>query len=77
MRTFEIGKIYKHGWIGDAELFTSWEVIARTKTTITIKCLDRTAEVKKVRINPQLTEWNKAESVKPFGTYSMAPTLTA
>lgn len=74
MKTFEIGKTYTHGWIGDSSLFTTWTVIARTAQTITIKHND---EIKKVKIIKQLSEWNRAETVRPFGLYSMCPTLTA
>ena len=74
MRTFEVGKTYTHGWIGDAELFTSWTVIKRTAATITITT---GKETKTCRIIKGLSEMNKAESVFPFGQYSMAPTLRA
>ena len=34
MIKFEIGKQYTHGWAGDSDLFTTWEVIKRTAQTI-------------------------------------------
>ena len=74
MKKFEVGKEYTHGWAGDAELFTTWLVVSRTEKTITIKNGD---EVRKCHIIKNLTEWNKAESVLPFGDYSMRPCLTA
>lgn len=74
MKKFEIGKSYTHGWIGDSELFTTWQVIARTAQTITI---ERCGKIKKCRINKDLSEMFGAEAVKPYGTYSMSPTLTA
>ena len=74
MKTFEIGKSYTHGWIGDSELFTTWTVIARTAKTITIK---NGNEIRKCRIIKNLTEWNKAETVLPYGDYSMRPSLSA
>lgn len=76
MKTFEIGKTYTHGWIGDSDLFTSWTVIARTAKTITIKCIG-TNEVKKCRVIKYLTEINNAETLMPFGNYSMCPLLEA
>lgn len=76
MKKFEVGKSYTHGWIGDSELFTTWEVIARTAATITIKH-NITNEVKKCRINKFLSERENAECVLPFGKYSMCPTLRA
>lgn len=74
MKKFEIGKSYTHGWIGDADLFTTWEVIARTASTVTIK---HCSTIKKCRINKELSAMYGAEAVRPTGTYSMCPTLTA
>lgn len=74
MRKFEVGKKYTHGWIGDSALFTTWEVIARTAATITIK---NGNEVKKCRIIKKLSEWEQAECIFPYGQYSMCPTLRA
>lgn len=74
MKKFEIGKSYTHGWIGDADLFTTWEVIARTAATITIKKGDT---VKKCRVIKVLSERNGSECVLPFGNYSMCPVLRA
>lgn len=74
MKKFEVGKKYTHGWIGDSSLFTTWEVIARTAATITIKNGDK---VKKCRIIKALSEMEHAECVFPFGQYSMCPTLRA
>lgn len=74
MKTFEVGKTYRHGWAGDAELFSFWTVIARTKSTITIKDGD---EVRKCRIMRDSEEFFKAEAVRPYGSYSMSPILVA
>ena len=74
MKTFEVGKTYTHGWAGDSNLLTTWKVIERTAQTITIQNKD---EIRKCRIIKDLTEWNKAESVRPYGKYSMYPCLTA
>lgn len=74
MTTFEIGKQYTHGWIGDSELFTTWTVIARTAATITIQDGD---EIRKCRINKEYSEMNNRETVFPYGKYSMCPTLRA
>lgn len=74
MRKFETGKSYTHGWIGDADLFTTWKVIKRTAQTITITT---GKETKTCRIIKALSEMNGAECVFPFGQYSMAPTLRA
>ena len=74
MKKFEIGKEYTHGWIGDCELFTTWKVIKRTAQTVTIKN-DR--ETKTCKIIKVLSEMENAETIYPFGKYSMCPTLRA
>lgn len=74
MTKFEVGKKYTHGWAGDADLFTTWEVVARTAKTITIK---NERETRKCRICADSEAFFKAESVKPFGSYSMCPILVA
>lgn len=74
MIKFEIGKQYTHGWAGDSDLFTTWEVIKRTAQTITIK---HNNEVKTCKINKYLTETSGRESVYPLGQYSMCPILRA
>lgn len=74
MKQFEIGKSYTHGWIGDSDLFTTWTVIKRTAQTITITT---GRETKTCRIIKGLSEIRKAESIFPYGQYSMAPILSA
>lgn len=74
MNKFEIGKTYTHGWIGDSNLFTSWKVIKRTAQTVTIT---DGKETKTCKIIKGLSEIRNAESVYPFGKYSMSPILSA
>lgn len=74
MARFEIGKTYTHGWIGDADLHTSWTVTKRTAQTITITDGKST---KTCKIIKQISEYRNAESVYPFGKYSMCPILSA
>lgn len=74
MTKFEVGKKYTHGWIGDSELFTTWTVLKRTAQTVTIQ---HNNQIKTCRIIKVLSERNKAESIFPFGNYSMAPVLKA
>lgn len=74
MNTFEVGKIYTHGWIGDSNLFTTWTVLSRTAQTVTIT---DGRETKTCRIIKQLSEYRKAESIYPQGKYSMCPILSA
>lgn len=74
MRTFEVGNEYTHGWIGNADLFTTWKVLKRTAQTITIT---DGRETKTCKIIKQLSEIRNAESVYPEGKYSMCPILSA
>lgn len=74
MKKFETGKTYTHGWIGDSNLFTSWTVIKRTAQTVTIT---DGKETKTCKIIKGLSEIRNAESVYPFGKYSMSPILSA
>lgn len=74
MKQFEVGKSYTHGWIGDAELFTTWVVIKRTAQTITIQNRDK---VKICRVIKGLSEMNDVECIYPYGQYSMCPILRA
>ena len=74
MRKFEVNKEYTHGWIGNSDLFTTWKVIKRTAQTVTITDGKKT---KTCRIIKELSEMIGAESVLPFGKYSMCPTLSA
>ena len=76
MRTFEIGKQYSVRSIGDHNCVWTFIVTARTKSTVTIEDIDN-GEVKTCRISKQISEFRGAESVKPFGTYSMCPILSA
>ena len=74
MIKFEVGKKYTHGWIGDSNLFTTWEVIARTEKTITIKNGD---EIHKRRIIKYYADRDGIEAIYPLGEFSMCPTLRA
>lgn len=74
MKKFEVGKTYSHGWIGDSDLVTTWEVIKRTPQTITIR---HCKEVKTVKIIKNLSDWEGTECVRPCGNYSMCPILRA
>ncbi len=74
MKKFEIGKTYTMRSACDHNCSWSYTVTARTASTITVT---DGKEVKKLRINNTLSNWNKAETVKPLGSYSMAPQLIA
>lgn len=79
---FRVGKIYWMNSVCDSNCYWYYKVISRTEKTIVL------AEVRKdgtkrgdaearFRINPWLTEIRGVESVKPHGTYSMSPILSA
>jgi len=70
MTKFEAGKRYNLTFIGDSELHVCYEVTKRTDKTVTIT--DGT-ETKTCR--PYIYEG--VEKVKPMGSYSMAPILSA
>lgn len=74
MKAFEVGKQYTHGFIGDSELFVTWTVVKRTAQTVTIT---DGRETKTCKINAKVSEYRNAESVFPFGRYSMCPILSA
>ena len=74
MKTFEIGKTYSMSSPCDHNCIWTYTVTARTAQTITI---EDGKQVKKCRISKQYSEYNKAETVFPLGSYSMCPILTA
>lgn len=76
MLKFEVGNIYACRSACDHDCIWYFRVVSRTKSTITIlKDGEKKPVVK--RINKQLSEWNRAESVYPLGNYSMSPILSA
>ena len=75
IKKFEVGKRYGMNSAYDQNCWWYYTVIARTKCTITL-ARDR-GEVSTCRINKRDTEFFKAEAVRPLGTYSMCPILTA
>ena len=82
IKQFKVGKIYKMNSICDSDCWWYYKVISRTKSTIVLAEVrkdgtKRGDEEARLRINQKLTELRGAESVKPHGTYSMSPTLSA
>jgi hypothetical protein len=67
---FEAGQTYTTRSICDSECVISVTVIKRTAKTITTKIM---GNVKTLRIFDR----DGAEAVRPWGRYSMAPTVTA
>ncbi|MFG6535680.1 hypothetical protein ACGYK5_17785 [Sulfitobacter sp. 1A16787] len=69
MRRFEAGKTYTTRSVGDHNCIISVTVVRRTAKTII------TDEGKRLRVSPG---WRgEAETVKPWGTYSMCPVVSA
>ena len=75
MRKFELGKTYMTRSLCNYDCIITLKVIARTNATIT--AIDDCGETKKYRISKKLTEIRDAETVMPWGTYSMAPMISA
>lgn len=75
MTKFEIGKKYATPSIGNSDILYTYEVIARTACTVTLK--DKYGEIVKCRISKKISGYLNAEAVQPKGSYSMAPILDA
>ena len=69
---FQVGKTYYTRMIGDSNLRVTAEVISRTAKTIRAR-VDGESEVKTFRVS----EYRDVEQVKPYGSYSMAPIVSA
>lgn len=67
MAKFETGKTYFTRSVCDHDCIIKVTVASRTAKTIV------TDDGKRLRI----TEWHGVESVKPWGSYSMAPVVSA
>jgi hypothetical protein len=70
MTTFNVGQSYSTRSICDSNCVFSLKVLARTAKTITVQL--EGAE-KKLRV----FTFDECEAVRPFGNYSMAPTIRA
>ena len=71
MKIFEIGKTYGTTSIGNSDCKITLTVKSRTAATIT--AVDNHGEVKKLRINKKFLTYRNAETVLPWGNYSMCP----
>lgn len=73
LKTFEVGSIYSCRSTGDSECVYRFVVASRTDKTVTL--IDDDLNTLQRRVSPS---WDKTrETVKPFGSYSMAPILHA
>ena len=76
MQKFEVGKCYSMRSICDHNCVWTYEVVARTAQYITIREVTYN-ECHRLRVNQKASEWSGAETVRPLGNYSMAPSLRA
>lgn len=73
MTKFEVGRTYQTRSICDHDCIYSWTVVARTAKTVRMVNDHNSQAVKTLRV----AEYRGAETVKPYGTYSMCPVLVA
>ncbi len=74
MNKFEIGKTYSTRSIGDSNCIIRATVLKRTAATVTVQVEgEKAPQVFRVKANYRST----AECFKPWGSFSMAPTLSA
>jgi hypothetical protein len=72
MQKFNVGQTYSTRSLCDWNCIFSFTILARTAKTVTVKVEGKTVS-RGVKPNYDGT----AEGFKPFGTYSMAPFVTA
>lgn len=82
VKQFKVGKMYKMNSICDSDCWWYYKVISRTTSTIVLAEVRKDGTkigdaVARFRIRKMLTQIRGAESVKPHGTYSISPTLSA
>lgn len=75
MKQFEIGKTYATTSICNSNCKIALTVTGRTKATITV--IDSDGEIKKLRISKKYSVYRDAETVLPWGNYSMCPMISA
>lgn len=75
MTTFKVGNKYYMRSACDHNCVWEYTIIKRTASTITLQ--NEKGQVKTCRINKQLSEYRKSETVLPLGNYSMCPMLSA
>lgn len=80
MKRFEVGKRYQMRSACDHDCIWMYTVVSRTDGSVVLQQLRMGkpyGDTARFRINPRLSEIHGAEAVRPLGTYSMCPTLTA
>jgi hypothetical protein len=74
MMTFKVNKTYRATSVCDHNCTWDYKVISRTAKTITIVDINRKSQEPLKR---RIYVFNNCETVKPDGSYSMAPILGA
>lgn len=68
---FEVGQIYTDRSACDYDCIFSWKVVARTAKQITLEQENGKIVKRGIRI------YDGTETCRPFGSYSMAPSIRA
>ena len=76
MKQFEINKTYSTRSICDHDCIIEMTILERTAKTIKVK-IKNEREIKTLRISKRDSEYFKAETVSPWGKFSMSPMITA
>jgi len=71
IHVFEVGKTYSTRSACNSDCVFSVTIASRTKSTVT------TTDGKRFTIAKNETQWNQAETIFPWGRYSMAPAIKA
>lgn len=70
MQSFQVGNTYTSRSIGDHDCIIAVTILKRTAKTVSAKAL---GNVKNFRI----FEYDGAECIRPWGSYSMSPVIRA
>lgn len=81
IKQFEVGKVYGMNSPCDQDCWWFYKVVGRSKSTVTLCQVGKDKKPYGIkvhfRINKMLTGFYNAEAVRPLGSYSLCPTLTA
>ena len=80
IKRFEVGKTYATCSIGNTDCIISAKILRRTASTVTVEMVRGGVcgeKIRTFRISKALTGYIGAEAIKPWGSYSMAPTISA
>lgn len=80
-KKFEVGKRYSMRSICDSECIWTYEVMKRSERSVVLMQVNKKGETfgEQARFlnNKEMTFYLNAECVRPLGSYSMAPILSA